>query len=572
MTRRCLPLLGLVLVTAGKAAAQGPQLASVFPAGGQRGTTVEVALEGKDLATATGLFLSKPGITAKRLKGNVFTLDIGSDAPGGDCDLWALTAKGISNPRRFTVGALPEVQEKESNDEPKSAQAVKLPAVINGTLSGTDRDYFRFDAPAGERLSLHFRSVTLDGSARPALTIFGPAGNELLHDDGRDAEPTLEFQTPVAGSYLVRVEERGYQKGDNPVYRLSIFSGPRIVAAFPQLLTRGKTERMTLYGYRLPGGQAMGKEFPPDLQQVQLDIAAPQVGDSDGGGWLPASSALFDGFRYQHPDGYGVLRFGLADGPITLDNDAAHDGAKRAQPITLPCALAGRFLRSREIDWYRLSAKKGQLLWIEGVGERGGKAMDLEVAVHDAAGKPLLTLSDFALKKGETTPFPLATVDPMGLLKVESDGDYYLVVRDLYGTTRWGAGRTYQLFASKRHEEVCVAITGGIAVPAGGSINVPVAVLRRGGHEAPIRVHAEGLPAGLEAKEITIPGKESTAMWKFSAAKDAPSWVGRLTLSVETKLDGKSRTLPVVGLATVRATPPVVRRTDGIVAAVLGKQ
>src|SRR5205823_5728543 len=107
------------------------------------------------------------------VKGNRFAADIAATAPVGDCDVWAVTAKGLTNPRRFAVGSLPQSNEKEPNDEPESAQAVKLPVVINGSLNpGTDRDYYRFDAGAGQRVTFHFRSGTLDGSARASLTLF----------------------------------------------------------------------------------------------------------------------------------------------------------------------------------------------------------------------------------------------------------------------------------------------------------------------------------------------------------------------------------------------------------------
>src|SRR5206468_380176 len=98
-----------------------------------------------------------------------------ADTPEGEYDAWVVTGKGLSNARRFAVGRLPEVNEAEPNDEPKSAQVVTLPVIINGRLTpGTDRDHYRFELAAGQRVAIHFRSETLDGSARPALTLFGP--------------------------------------------------------------------------------------------------------------------------------------------------------------------------------------------------------------------------------------------------------------------------------------------------------------------------------------------------------------------------------------------------------------
>jgi hypothetical protein len=193
------------------------------------------------------------------------------------------------------------------------------------------------------------------------------------------------------------------------------------------------------------------------------------------------------------------------------------------------------------------------------------------VALHDARGQLLTSFVDVALKKGETSPFPVNTLDPIGTWKATADGDVFVVVRDLYGTTRWGVERTYRLNIEPRREEACVAIlppAGGIAVRPGGSVTVPVHALRRGGHEAAIRIRADKLPPGLEANELVIPAKQASASWKISATKDARAWVGTLSLAAETELDAKRTTVSLLGLAPVRAG--VVRRTDGVVAAIIG--
>jgi hypothetical protein len=491
-----IPGLALVagLLFGAVAQAQEPQLASIFPPGGQRGTTVEITFEGKDLKGVRTLFFSHPEITAKKITDTRFAVTIPDTVAEGDYDVWAATLTGLSNPRRLVVGSLPEVNEKEKNDEPKTAQEVKLPIVINGKFDpGTDRDYYRFEARASDEITIHFRSETLDGAARPALTLFGPTGKELLHDDGRDAEPMLFFEAREAGSYILKVEERSYQKGDN-VYRVAIFTGPTLLAAHPQVLTRGKAQSVTLHG---------GK------QKVQVEIKAPLAGDPDGGGWTLAHAIGLDAFRYRHPGMYGSLRFGLVDDAVTFAPERMTTQAD-AELITLPTWIAGRFLRPRQVHWYRVSAKKGDTLWLEAAGERDGKVMDLEIVIQDAKGKVLKTISDVVLAKGQKSLFPIETFDPMDNWKALADGEVFLVVRDLYGTTRWGETRTYRMHVSKNTANVRVAalpagtVPRGFAVAAGGTLAVPLIVQRRGGHQAPIRVRAERLPPGLTAAEVVI--------------------------------------------------------------------
>lgn len=567
MMRTFCPALVLGLFFVVSARSQEPQLALIFPAGGQRGTSVDVTLEGKDLKETQSLFFSHAQISAKKVAENRFTVTIPASVAEGDYDVWAVTKTGLSNPRRWVVGSFPEVSEKDKNDEPMAAQNVQLPIVVNGKLDpGTDRDYYRFEAVAGQQVTMHFRSETLDYSARPAMTLFGPTGKELLHDDGRDAEPMLHFEASAAGAYVLKIEERSYQKGDN-VYRLAIFTGPSLVAAHPQFLTQGKSQRVTLYGYGLAGAKSAG------LQSIQADVKAPSDGDRDGGGWTLANALSLDAFRYHHPATYGQVRFGLTENVVTLAAENATTQAT-AQSVASPSWIAGRFLKPRQVDWYRVKVKKGDTFWLEAVGERDGKVMDLEIAIQDAKGKVLKTISDVVLKKGQKSLYPLDTFDPMDSWTALADGEIFIVVRDLHGTTRWGVTRTYRLHIGKNTGHVRVAalpagvIPRGFAVAAGSTLTIPLIAERRGGHQAPIRVRALGLPPGLVAKETVIAKDQPSANLTITAAKDAKSWVGRLTLTAETEVDGKSTTLPVVGLTMVR--PTVVRRCE-VVAAVLGK-
>ena len=90
-------LLALLLWALPDAAAQQlprARLTSVFPAGGQQGTTLDVTVAGGDLDGANALTFSHPGITAKpKLDGdgkpvaNQYTVTIGKDVPVGFHDV-----------------------------------------------------------------------------------------------------------------------------------------------------------------------------------------------------------------------------------------------------------------------------------------------------------------------------------------------------------------------------------------------------------------------------------------------------------------------------------------------------
>lgn len=574
MNRRC-AIAVLLSMAAMPACAQEVQLTTLFPAGGQVGTTVEVTLDAKGLPDVQRLYFARPGITAVKTKANRFAVTIEPSVSPGDVDVWALTAKGLTNPRRFAISQMSETTEKEPNDERKTAQSVAMPVVVHGMLAaGTDRDLYRLEAKAGQHFTLHFRSETLDGTARPALAILDTDGKEIMHSDGREAEPMLEFTALSDGSYHVQVEERSFQSGENNIYRLAITDGASVTGAFPHVLARGKTHSVTLFGHRLPGGKVV--DAATQLEELAVSVGAPDKGDADGGAWMPAAGLTLDGFAYQHPKCYGAVRFELADESIVVELDQAHARQADALPLTIPSVLAGRFVKPREIDWYRLDAKKGELIWLEAVGERAGKIMDVELAIHDAKGQLVQAFAPPVLAKGETPPpVPNKSADPMGLWKVAEEGPHFLVVRDFFGSTRWGRERTYQVNVHKRHEEVSVAAVPGtnLAVLAGGKATLNLYAIRRGGHEGEIKVRALDLPIGLEIDPSVIPAKQTTATVTLTAKAAAAEWVGPITLVAETVVEGKPQTFQVLATATVRpGAAGVVRRSSAIVAAIVGKK
>ena len=114
-----------------------PHVTYVFPAGGQRGTTLETMIRGRGLEGTTEARVSGEGVTAKILaieepdtklqqrsknrqdsseNPNVVrvSINIAEDAELGERDLRLITPKGVTNRFRFIVGQIPEIKEVES--------------------------------------------------------------------------------------------------------------------------------------------------------------------------------------------------------------------------------------------------------------------------------------------------------------------------------------------------------------------------------------------------------------------------------------------------------------------------
>src|SRR5262245_46711045 len=102
-----------------------PRLLIVMPTGAKVGSTVEVTVTGQDLDDAQGLYFSHAGFTTEVLEAPKpgkqgiatarFKVTVPQDVPLGHHDVRVFNKWGVSNPRTFVVGDLPETVEKEPN-------------------------------------------------------------------------------------------------------------------------------------------------------------------------------------------------------------------------------------------------------------------------------------------------------------------------------------------------------------------------------------------------------------------------------------------------------------------------
>src|SRR5579884_719467 len=132
-------LLGVVVVLMGTGPSQGqkkrpgispnpqaPTLKPAVPLGMQRGTTLDLALTGTNLAEPTSLWTSFPAKVAIPTEGNngkdngklLVRLEVPKHAPIGFHTIRLATRRGMSNLRLFCIDDLPQVLEGNTNHTP----------------------------------------------------------------------------------------------------------------------------------------------------------------------------------------------------------------------------------------------------------------------------------------------------------------------------------------------------------------------------------------------------------------------------------------------------------------------
>jgi len=213
------------------------QLDSILPAGGKKGTEIEVTLTGKLDPWPCQLNFSEKGFTftPDKEKKGTGKLKIASDAKPGPVIVRALNPEGVSTPHIFIVDELPEIVEKdEDGNTVAKAQILdtaKLPLVVNGQLPGNNElDSFRLPLKKGETVHAAIEGYTIRSLIDPVLHVYDADGNRLAmeHDGAVHLDPLMQFTAPKDGDYTIAVTAFAhppaasvyFRGGKNAQYRL----------------------------------------------------------------------------------------------------------------------------------------------------------------------------------------------------------------------------------------------------------------------------------------------------------------------------------------------------------------
>lgn len=477
-----------------------PHLHYVYPAGGQRGQTVAVELGGLNgLASAKELVIEGlPGIKVREVKSvshaeTKAVLEIARDAtPGRRLLRLAGGSAGLTNFRYFHVGTLPELREKEANDTSDRAQDVTLPAVINGRLNpALDVDCFRFRARAGQklvaavlahRMDSLLRGGRLNGYLDTSLELLDAKGRVLAAaDDTLGLDPLLELTVPADGLYAVRVTALGYPGAPSAVYRLTVGEVPYPTWVFPPGGQRGRKVWVEFGGPNVPAGSRRVIEVP-----------------ADGG-----SPVL--GLTLDQPNAAPVeLPFVAGHHPERVEAEPNDDRAS-ATALALPVTVNGRFDRTGDADWFRVSLKKGRGVLLEVTAQRHLNApVDSLLEVHDDAGKKVAENDDGPLFAGQCEhDFPSA--DSWLPFTAPADGDYFVRVSDQSGAA--GPRAVYRLTATELGPGFHL-YQWPDAVPVwgpGSTASLVIQVQRWGDLKGDINLSVEGLPPGWGGSVGNLP-------------------------------------------------------------------
>jgi hypothetical protein len=527
------------LLALGVGAFYSPRVASVFPAGAQRGSEVEIALRGERLDEPQGLLGDTDGIEVLQVAGDkpercTLRLRLAPDCALGARLLRLRTSEGLSNPFQFRVGPLPE-SAVTPGDAPlpleldRTVDAELAPGGVHRYLVTVPAG--AVEGPAGARVRCEVEALRLGQRAVDlALEVRGPDGAVVAScDDDAFAtkDPLLAFEAAQPGDYTIAV--RGAYAGDmdRGVYRLHIGTFPRPLAAMPCGGAPGATLQLQLLG-----------DGPPVVVTTTLpattDLAVPCWPQVDG---RTVPTPLW-------------LRVG---GPASREPTTDDKGRAFVQ---FPGAVHGVLAMPGASATFFFHAEKDSELLFRALARTLRSPLDPLLVVRDAGGRYLASNDD---QNG-------LGLDSQLRFKAEAAGDFQIEVRDLL---RQGSPRhAFRLEADRPAPDPTSArmILGrrddaAVEVPQGAAMGCTLQ-LANADPEQGLSMFARELPPGVTATFGPVQRGTNLVPVLLAAEASAPLGGAMVSLGMHATKEplerdaGFAQELPLV---TVRNDQPIVR-------------
>ncbi|MGE3313902.1 MAG: hypothetical protein AB7O26_02215 [Planctomycetaceae bacterium] len=485
----------LALLSSTTAEAQVPSIGGFSPQAVKPGQATDVKVRGGGLAGVSDVWIGfncqaalTPDVkdNGKNAAEVSYRLTVPADVPVGIYGVRVATPGGVSPLRLLAVDDLPSVAQSPGNKTAAMAQTVALPCAVDGSLDSLARDYYKFPAAAGQRISFEVLARRIGSPLDPLIRILDMAGRELAYSDdepGLMGDSQLSYTFKTAGEYLVEVSDIRYQ-GGGFFYRLRMGDFPCVTVPYPMGIQRGKTTPLAFSGSQVEGLEAIATAVPADWKQPCMNVSA----------------------RFPNGQSSAFATVLVSDATEAVEAEP-NDAADKASRVELGAHLNGRFDKPNDIDRFIFTAKKDQNYTFTAVTRSAHAPSDLVMRLYKADGSKVAEADDNGTNDGTFNfAFP-------------ADGDYTLAIEDLSarGGSRFGyrvevkpVTATFDLTAS----------ADNINIPQGGTAMLTVTAARKG-YNGPITVSLADPPAGVTAVPTVIGTGTNSVVLTVTTTPDA---------------------------------------------------
>lgn len=484
-----------------------PVLDHLFPSALQTGTTNTVTAVGKFDPWPPRIWQEGGGVRwTPTTNAGVFEVVVDPGAVPGVRFVRAVNDEGATAPRFLTLTTGPQPLEVEPNGESFNAQL--LPpgtSSINGRLEKNgDVDLYAVDLEPGQTLVADLEAYRLMSPLDPVLRLLDPRGVMVAwnHDDPRSMDPFLAWTAERAGRHLLQVFAFPYPAdaeirfAGNPkgIYRLKTTAGPFVRFTQPLGIQRGASTRLEPVGWSLDATNGAPRVLDGSVPEGVAEIELP----------LPRRP-----WPLWVPVGEGPERMELEPNGTVAD----------AMAVEVPSAVSGDLDRAGDVDRFRITVAKGDVVVFDVRAIRLGFPLDAWLAVEDASGKELARVDD------------ASAADPRLEWTAPADGVHVVAVGNLL--QRGGRDQRYRLGLERPRPSIHATVAGGEWVLERGRTNeIKVVVDRRHGFKGVLAVSATGLPAGVSAAAAEVSEKGGETVLRLVTAAEAPTASGPFRLVV----------------------------------------
>jgi hypothetical protein len=574
-----------------------PRIGYVFPAGGRKGTTLEVTIGGQFLAGVSGAVFSGENIKASVLEHirplNAKELNLLRDKVQ-ELQQKRTTADREPSAPRFTPEDEAEMAKARHQLATRTPQRLTTPAISEkvrvsieiGPEAKPGEREVRLLTPRGLSNPMRFQISTLAECAEPVKEAGPPfrAGNAQ-----RPLSPPRQIETPIKLPCVIngRIEpsdiDRYRFRGEHGHQIVFVASTrgliPYIADAVPgwlqaTLTIRDKTGRELGFseGFRFNVDPVLEFEPPADDDYILEVRDALYRGRDDfvyrivageipfatsifplGGprgapttvrltGWnLPVQSLVVpgtatNGIHWLSPDPDSAAYNRLPFITDDLPETPADRAGTPGSGVTgLPATINGIISKPGEADTFRIRVNQGESLVAEVQARRLGSPLDSILQLSDESGKLLAENDDFE--------------DPgRGLLTHQADslisysfpqaGTYRVVLRD--GQGKGGPDYAYRLRLSLPEPDFALRLTpSSLNIRPGGSCQATLTVLPKRGFTNDIELRFADPIIGLFMQNTRIPGGQKQVKITFNARRGLGDRVQTVHLVGTARVGGK---------------------------------
>jgi hypothetical protein len=448
----------------------------------------------------------------------IVEVTVDADAKPGPRDLRLVTARGLTNPLVFYVGQVPEYVRKpmltcplqvlgkeqfslRKRPEEEVEMRVTVPCTMNGQIASGEVNHYRFEAQAGQKLVVSvtarelipFIADAVPGWFQPVVALYDAEGNELaFNDDYRfKPDPTLCFDVPADGEYVLKINDAIYRGREDFVYRITIGELPFATSIFPLGGRVGEPVAVEMKGWNLEGAE----------------LSLPNADAEPGVYWITANCGGQETNR---------LPFDRSTLPEMFDQETRGDST-RPQRVELPVVVNGRINQPDDWDVFEVNGRAGQRIVAEVSARRLDSPLDSMLRITDAAGN-LVGLNDD--HEDPAAGINTHHADSYLMVQLPADGKYLVHIGD---TARSGGeAYAYRLRISQPRPDFELRVVASSASFRSRSNSaLTVHAIRKDGFAGDIRLRLKDPPKGFTSRGVTLKAdKESvrlglkTTLWR----------------------------------------------------------